>query len=211
MPRNTTTINIDEEIDRIETEREQLAADVAAIREDVADTDEESEGKEERLQDNTEYVQKVQRGSTLDTHLSALYWARDGRGDPGHDGWGEDATVTLGAMNTGEHAEIRDRLSAARNERVGLGDSDDEGMADIFQVAGALVDAPFLDGSEDFEATVEMVRELPPQFSTYLKTKANELSSLGLDEGNSFSALVAEKQTSTTSPGESSSTTPQQS
>jgi len=205
MPRNTTTIDIDEEINRIERERRELAADAAAIEEDLAEA---SDGdKDVQPGNHPEYVQSVQRGRTLDTHLSALYWARDGRGDPTHDGWGEDATVTLGAMNTGEHAEIRDRLSAARNERVGLGDSDDEGMSEIFRVAGSLVDAPFLDGSEDFEATVAMVRELPPQFSTYLKTKANEISSLGLDEGNSFSALVEEKKTSTTSPGESSSTT----
>lgn len=186
MPRTTTTLTFTEEIDRIQAEREDLAAAVADVPE------------EKQKRDNPAYAEKLRQGSTLDTQLAGLKWARDGTGDPDFEGF-DGETVVLGALTTAEHKAAGHELSEQQRREIGITESERDAIDDLFFTAKSLQAAPFLDDDAGWEDAVAALSGMPPQFTVWLETQRDSVSSVGLEEGNSFADLVSAASASETS------------
>jgi hypothetical protein len=175
MPRTTKTYDLQEEEERIDEELDR-AADEAA-----------------EADDGTQVHQKaVARGERLERELAGVQWALYPDEEEDREPYEE---VTLGALNAREYGEIGDRVKTAMNKSAGYGSdlTSTDGVAQIFFVAGGLVDAPFIGEEAGFEQKAQAVGDLAPQFATYLQERVDELSTPDV-EGNGFAQRVAERE-----------------
>jgi len=175
MPLRTEHINFDEEVQRLEHEREELAEQVA-----------EADDAPERL---------VQEGRELDAHLQGVRWARDRAArDDAVGAWDRDVDgIDLAGLTGGEFGHVEDAVVADALDRgdTRVGD----GLTRIYYVAKATRDAPYVDDTMSFEDRIHAVSQLPVPFLKWAKSRVDELTRVGGEEGNSFDDLVAAKQT----------------
>ena len=170
MPLDTQTFDIHETLDDLETEREELA-------EQVADADPES-GAAQQL---------VERGQQMDRFISGLEWYRN------H--FGKDR-ITVGALTNGERHLVRntaDRIggdyAGRQNAYVAMGTAD----------APYLEHDPEDLNEPDYEETIKQVAQLHPAFVDWMESKITDLGRLDGDTGKSFESLVLEKRLQQTS------------
>jgi hypothetical protein len=175
MPLQKDHIRFDDEIERLEQEREELAEQLAPLDDD-----------------NPAAQRLAQRGEDIDVNLKGLRWARDDahKSDDDSDGvpvWDEPVDgVTLAGLTGGEYGQVEDELEG----ETGTG----SGATRVYFVAKGTVDAPYVDPSAEYRQQVGAVSQLPIAFLKWAESKINDLSSVGEAEGNSFAALVQEKQ-----------------
>lgn len=171
MPLRERTVDIAEEIDRLERERERLIDEVAAM----------DDG-------SPEAAPKVERGRELDAHLDGLEWAQTAHEDDAVPAWDEAVdTLTFGGLTGGEYGKLEQDLSeAAANSGQGIA-----GAERVYQVRAGTVDAPFLDpAAEDIEQ-IAAVASLPVGFLKYAQDQIDDLSSVGNSDRPSFDDSVA--------------------
>ena len=175
MPLREETLRFDEEIERIEAERDELA-DV------VAEADA-----------NTQAVaQKAQRGTELDAHLDGLEWAQNAHDDADVPVWEDDVeAITLGGLTGGEYGALEQDLSEAQanSDRGALG------AQRVYQVRAGTVDAPYLDASAADTEQLAAVASLPVGFLKWAQDRIDDLSSVGNGDRQSFDDLVSERRT----------------
>jgi hypothetical protein len=179
MPLKEDHINFDDEIQRLEQERNDLAEQVATLDEDAPTRDE-----------------IVEQGQEIDVYLRGLRWARDdAAADDGVPLWDEDVDgVTLAGLTGGEFGHVEDTVVADALDR---GDTRvGEGLTRIYYVAKATQQAPYIDESMSFTDRVQAVSQLPVPFLKWADDRVDDLTTIGSDEGNSFGDLVVEKQAS---------------
>lgn len=164
------------DLEAVKRELEERAADLAD-RLDEGDTDADTAPREQQ--------EIVQEGQQVDKHLAGVQWAL---------GEGYDE-VTLGGLTAGEYARVGDRTLDAQAEQIGGASSTEYASGILFTAAG-VVDAPFLDEGAGFEVKAMAVRELSPQFQSWLESEVDDLTTPDVDLGNGFAARVS--QTSTT-------------
>jgi len=174
MPRTTTTYELREEYNRIDTELDNLADTVAD------------------LDDSNPLVEaKLEEASTLERQLAGLEWALTDPDDDAPDDNRPYGEVTVGALSTGEYAEVRDTLDGDTDPNMGRA-----GSSEILFAAMGLVDAPFIDDDADFNAKIRTVAdELPPHFHEWLRGRVDEISTPDI-EGNGFAQRLAEREAS---------------
>lgn len=122
------------------------------------------------------YQEAVQEARDVDQHYKGVLWAVEQ--------WGADAEVVLAPLATGAHAQVLDYSMDLKQNQVGGPDSI-QGSRRLFFVAAGLEDAPFLDGGEDIEARVGELSGLPNQFTGWLHSEVDDISSPDV-EGNGF-------------------------
>ena len=165
MPLQEHHYTFAEEISRLESEREDLA-------EQVADLD----------AGNPLIEQLSQRGTEIDSHLEGLEWARSE--------WDVDG-VTLAGLTGGEFGHVEDELVADTKKQGGSGPGN--GATRIYFVAKGTVDAPYYDSEANFSTQIGAVSQLPIQFLKWAESRINDLTSVSEGNSTSFAALVAEK------------------
>jgi hypothetical protein len=171
------TIHFDEEIERIEHEREELAAEVAAMSDD-----------------NPLRAQKAQRGTELDAHLDGLEWARDtAHEDADVPAWDEDVDcVTLAGLTGGEYGAMEGEVLEAVQKDVSA-----QQVERVANVRMGTVEAPYLTGQTSEQQETAAVASLPIAYLKWAGAKIDELSSVGNGDRRSFATLLAEKDTKT--------------
>ena len=176
MPLKQEQIDFDEEIERLEQEREELADQVAAL-----------DGGNPVIKD------LASQGSDIDVHLQGLRWARDEAAtDDAVAVWDEDVDgVTLGGLTGGEFGHVEDTVNSDTSKR-GV-DSVGSGATRVYYVAKGTVNAPYLGDEMDYEREVGAVSQLPLPFLKWAEARIDELTTVGEEEGNSFAALVQAK------------------
>jgi len=176
MPLRTETIHFDDEIERLEEEREDLAEKAASVD-----------------PDNPAVSLLEQKAQEVDARLQGLRWARDAHNSEVASAWDINVdAITLAGLTGGEFGQVEDRIgSDAAN-----GDHDPgAGATRVYLVAKGTVEAPYYDGEDDFNKQVGAVSKLPINFLKWAEAKVNELTNVGGNEQTSFAALVAEKRT----------------
>ena len=171
-------LRFDEEIERIEAERQDLAEEVARMDED-----------------DPERQQKAQRGGDLDVHLDGLEWAQTAHEDDAVPQWGADVnSITLAGLTAGEYGGMEGEVAEAAER----GQSPQQ-VQRVYQVRVGTVDAPYI--SDEMTETQETasVAGLPIGFIKWAYDRIDNLSSVGNGERASFSVLLAEKQAETNS------------
>jgi hypothetical protein len=169
MPLDTTTIALDAAAD-----------DLAAQYDDLVDE------AAQHPSDSDEAAIYAERAEEMQTYRAGVAWAREEFGD--------EAEVTVGALDTGDMGRVTDRTHAAKQSKVGQGeDPPVVGAFRVFYVAAGVVDGPFIDDDPGFEATVRAVRGLDPKFTQFLRSKIDDLSEPEADLGNSFAVDVAQR------------------
>ncbi|WP_135363439.1 hypothetical protein [Halosimplex halophilum] len=130
MPLNTTTITLGDELERLQDAYDDLDAVETDSEEDAAAVD-------------------TVRGH-LARKASAVQYLIEGD-DSDFDGYGADATVTVGGLDMGDKALVRDKLESVQAEAgaAGFGDAGAVGTRDLYEAAAGLVDAPFV--SDDID------------------------------------------------------------
>lgn len=169
MPLQTRTYDLREERDRLEAEREELAAEVAALD-----------------RGNPERQELLQRGQELDAHLDGLDAVIDPPADvaiPQFD------SVTLGGLTGGEYGQIEDELVSAALDRGD--DSVGSGAERIHLVAKGTVEALYLDDGMGYEQAIAATAQLPLGYLKWAEAEINEMTSVGNGERESFESLVA--------------------
>lgn len=186
MPRYTQTIDLEDELEELAAQRRELAERDAAFADD------------ERDLQNPEFAEIRQEASDVEAHYQAVSWAVDPPDDdPTRDEPWEE--VTVAALNTVDSGELEGRTQKAASEIVG-GSELAAGAGTAFFIAKGVIDAPFYETeSPSFDDRVAAVRDLPPQFGSYLESLVDDVSSVGADEGKSYDDLVRELQTQETS------------
>jgi hypothetical protein len=169
MARRTTTIDLSEEVQRLNQRLDDLADQARGLDEDSDD-----------------YEEVREEAARVERHLVGV---KDALCD---DGEREAvAEVTVGEVLTGDFAEIEDRARDVQQQRVGRGDNSSvSGAERVFFVAAGLVNAPFLD-DDSFEARAQAVSELRPPFTAWLEDQIDDLSTPDVDVGN-FEDRLAE-------------------
>lgn len=182
MPLKTNTVNLLEEHARLDSRLDDLA---------------------DRVADEDDVEGAVEEAQRVENHLAGVQWALD------HEEWPDDPSVILGALTTGEMAEVRDRTASAREEAKQFGGHGQaEGAASTFFVAAGVQDAPFVDGDASVDALVPVIaNELHPQFTQWLESRVDDLSSVGNVNATPFAERVAAR----TSDDTSTSSSPKQS
>lgn len=183
MPRNTTTITLADELDRLDARLDALAAEVGELESDLDTVIEEmATGDAAGYGDAVEEAIRIQ-----ESFLPGVNYLVEEYGD--------EATVTVGGLTAGDRGRVQDRTAAAKAQRVGWsaggGGGSTAGLWSIFYVAAGVVDAPFVDGDGGFEAHVRAVREQPPQVVDWLENRVDARTGLEYDLGNSFADRVA--------------------
>jgi hypothetical protein len=162
MARRTNTIDLSEEVQRLDQRLDDLADQARGLDEDSDD-----------------YEEVREEAARVERHLVGVKDAL--RDDGEHEAVAE---VTVGEVLTGDFAEIEDRARDVQRQRVGRGDdSSVSGAERVFFVAAGLVDAPFLD-DDSFEAGAQAVSELRPPFTAWLEDRIDDLSTPDVDVGN---------------------------
>jgi hypothetical protein len=175
MPLRERTVDIADEIDRLEREREALIDEVAAM----------DDG-------HPEAAAKVERGRELDAHLDGLEWAQRAHEDDAVPAWDEDVdTLTFGGLTGGEYGKLeQDLTEAAANSNQGIA-----GAERVYQVRAGTINAPYLDPAADGVEQLSAVASLPVGFLKYAQDQIDELSSVGNGDRQPFDDLVAARAT----------------
>lgn len=163
MPLQTEEFVFDDEIERLEAERADLADKVAEI--------DPSNPATERL---------AQQGQTLDAHLQGVQWACDE--------WDVDS-VTLGGLTGGEFGQVEDQVVADNAD----GGSPGPGATRVYLVAKGTIEAPYIDDGMSDNERIAAVAQLPATYLKWAKTRVDDLTSVGNGAGKSFGDLVAAK------------------
>lgn len=151
MPRTTVTVDLQDELERIDQELDDVADEVA------------------ELPDGAPHAGDLaERGVQLERQLAGLQWATDPPDDDPIDGPIEE--VTLGGLNAGEYLDVQ----AETADEGGT-------VSKVIFAAKGVVDAPFIDDSMSEAERVQAVRDLPPQFHEWLATKVDDLSTPDLE------------------------------
>lgn len=212
MTRNTETIDLQAEADRIDEELDDLAQELAELNHQL----EEDEDAEDVSGPDVDLQEKLQESDHLERLLAGVKWAIrewQGLGDcgadlenggtcqntakscPHHDNADSGVEVVVGGLTTGEYAEVQDRSETLRNQKIGWGeDASVQGMSSIYQAAAGLESAPPLDGRPSFEKKEAFLQDTPPQFKEWLSTKVNEKTTPDVDTGNFDQRLEAAMQ-----------------
>lgn len=169
MPLNEERINFDEEIERLEQEREAIAEQAASL----------DEGNPKRSE-------LVQDGIDIDTYLQGLRWARDE--------WDVD-TITLSGLTGGEFGRVEDAVVSAAAEQ---GDQPGSGVTRVHLVASGTVDAPYIEDDMSERERLASVSQLPIMFLKWAEHRVDELMTVGGNGSESFSDLLAAKQPEST-------------
>jgi hypothetical protein len=169
MPLQTRTYDLREERERLEAEREELAAEVAALD-----------------PDNPERQEHLQRGQQLDAYLDGLDAVID---PPEEVAIPQFDTVGLGGLTGGEYGQIEDQLVSAALNRGD--DSVGSGAERIHLVAKGTVDATYLDDGMGYEQQIAATAQLPLGYLKWAEAKIDEMTSVGNGERESFESLVA--------------------
>lgn len=171
MPLRTRTVNLAEELEALEAEREQLLGEVAEM----------DDG-------NPEAASKIERGRDLDAHLDGLEWAIDAHEDDAVPEWDQDVeTITLGGLTGGEYGKLEQDLTEAAQQS-------DQGVAGaerVYQVRAGTVDAPYLDPGAEDVTQIAAVASLPVGFLKWAQSVVDDLSSVGNGDRRSFDDSVA--------------------
>ncbi|GAA0200257.1 hypothetical protein ACFFQF_00920 [Haladaptatus pallidirubidus] len=239
MPRKTETIDLREEFDKIDSELDEIAYEVAKTNAEY-DEDETTEQEEATLA--RELNGLLDRRDQLERELAGVQWAidqwgaetptaaetwnewdkqawldqnyetraqyvRDGRVDDFLDKIeavetsqnvkdavesrrsnridDDSVTITIGALTTGEFADVQDRTESLRNQMVGMGDDPVvQGAGSIYRTAAGLIDAPPIDADTDLPQKTAVIRETPPHFKEWLEGRVSEFSTPDVDVGN---------------------------
>lgn len=112
--------------------------------------------------------------NTVDTRGEGVAWLIEQHGP--------DAEVTVAALTAGDYARVQDRL-AGMAAQAGQSADLPGSRTNIYAAAG-LVDAPFLDGDEDFDARIEAVADQPVGVAQWLEGRVNHVTTRGSSEGN---------------------------
>lgn len=175
MPLQEEHVRFDEEIQRLEQEREDLAIQLAGLEDD-----------------NPVANELAERGQTIDSYLQGLYWARDqAASDENVPVWDADVDgITLAGLTGGEFGQVEDEVVsdtiARGDDRVG------EGALRVYYVAKGTVDAPYVDDGMEFEQQVAAVSQLPITFLKWANNKVDDLTTVGGNLETSFGELLAE-------------------
>lgn len=173
MTRNTTEFVFDEEIERLEQEREDLV-------EDMADME----------QDNPAFAQLATRQETINKHLNGLYWARDeALTDDSVTAWDTDAdSVVLGGLNSAEWGVLRKQLQQ----------DGDETPDNVYDVVAGTEGAPYWDDEASEAEQFAAVGSLPPAFTQWASAKISDLTEVGEGNETHWSELLAERRATQT-------------
>jgi len=164
MTRRTTTIDLAEEVQRLDQRLDDLADDARGLDED-----------------SDEYQEIREEAARVERHLVGVKDALQPSSDAERERVEE---VTVGEVLTGDFAEIEDRARDVQRQRVSRGDdSSVSGAERVFFVAAGLVDAPFLE-DDSFESRANAVSELRPPFTAWLEDQIDDLSTPDVDVGN---------------------------
>jgi vacuolar-type H+-ATPase subunit I/STV1 len=181
MARRTTTIDLSEEVQRLDQRLDDLAEETAQVEtrlDELEDDDRTDSAAYQQAED--EYQDLREEAAQLERYLvgaTAALNPDDAEREPVEE-------VTVGEVLTGDFAEIEDRARDVQRQRVGRGDdSSVSGAERVFFVAAGLVDAPFLE-DDSFEARAQAVSELRPQFTAWLEDQIDDLSTPDVDVGN---------------------------
>lgn len=214
MTRETETIDLREEADRLDSELDDLADKVARIDADaVADGgDDESEPDYETQAELEEAFEQVER---KEQQLKGVLWAIEEYGDPAKCGAEKEnggtcqnpaescphhdtdpepnpVEVTIGGLTTGEYAEVQDYTDTVRNQKIGFGENASvEGQGSIYFAAGGLVDAPFIKPESDLLQKSKALQNTVPQFKTWIETRVDEKTTPDVEMGNFGERLEA--------------------
>lgn len=166
MPLKTETIDLLEEHARLDTRLDDLADDVAS-----GDADEDA----------------IEEARRIETQIAGVQWGLD------NEEWPDAPSVTIGALTTGEMAEVRDRTAAARDEAKQFGGHGQvEGAASTYFVAAGVQDGPFVNGEASVEALTPVIaNELHPQFTQWLEARIDDLTSVDAGNVTPFAERVA--------------------
>lgn len=174
MPLQTRTYDLAEEVQALEADRDDLAAEAAALD-----------------RDDPERQDLVQRGQEIDTFLDGLDAVLD---PPAGVSIPQFEEVTLGGLTGGEYGQVEDRLVSAALDRGD--DSVGSGAERIHLVAQGTVDAPYLDDDAGYEQAIAATAQLPLGYLKWAEAEINEMTAVGNGERESFERLVAATSTS---------------
>ena len=168
MTRNTTEFVFDEEIDRLEQEREDVADRAADL-----------------PQDSPAFAQQARRGMDLDRYLRGLRWARDeAHTDTDVPAWDEATeSVTLGGLTAGEYGRLQQQLQS---------DGDDLPER-VYDVVAGTVQAPYWNDGATEPEQFAAVGSLPPAFVSWASAQISDLTEVGEGNGKSFGELLADR------------------
>ena len=105
---------------------------------------------------------------------AALKWAAHGDDDPeGFDGYGEDAEITIQAYTADSRARVIDTFNAKT-----VGDVGSQALR-TWLIAGAIVDAPWIEGDEGLLEQKELLGKAhPPALADWLDAELESLNDL---------------------------------
>lgn len=172
MPLETTTYDIESELADLESEREELA-------EQVADAGTESNAIQ----------QLIEKGQRLDRYMAGLQWYVDEY---------DADEITLGALTNGERHQVRDTADKIGSDMAGRQNA----YVAMGTVDGAYLEHdPDAIRQDRYEETIANVTDLHPAFVDWIENEVTQMGRMGEDTGNSFEELVLEKKTQANSPG----------
>jgi len=174
MPRDTTTIDLEAERERLVESRDDLV-------ERAANAEPESEDEQALRQLGSRVEEFI---GVVDHLLGAV---------------GEEEQITLAELTSGEQSEYLDAVEQAQRQaaetQIG-GITPGSGTRRNYHVAACLVESPWTESDQGLQAKVQAIAGddgPPPDVVDWLEHKATEINSL--DEGNSksFGARVRER------------------
>lgn len=171
MSLRETTIDLEEELQRLKDEREELAAAVAG------------------MDSGTARQAKAQEGVQMDSYIDGVAWAAHNAADDDDvEAWDEDvSTITLSGLTGGEFSAVEGELAEYSNGR------NPAKVQRVFQVRAGTVDAPYVGDDMTEDEEIYATASLPPGFLLWAEWKIDELSQVSDELGNDFGDLVAEK------------------
>lgn len=179
MPR-TKTYDVNDEQDRLQQEREDIADDAVELERRM---DSFEEVPDDLAQ---EYRDTLAEGHKRDRYLTGLAWALDPpTGTPLNE-------ITLSALTAGDEQWVSGRSDAVADrlaDNWGTDVDDVDGGRVLHVAAVGIEDCPRFDGTPDPEARVEIVREWHPSFVRWVADRVDNLSTPEV-EGKNFAELL---------------------
>jgi len=178
------TIRFDEEINRLQDRKSDLADRAAGVDED-----------------SDEFKRLSSLGTKLDKRIRAVQWARDEAHTdsalPTRDGEGRPCPVWDDDVDAITFQSIEAELALIEDEINSKADALDlrstTGMARARTIAYGTVDAPYHDPGADIAKQVKAVQKLPPEFKKWAEAAILDMSTLGNGNEKSFAAAVFER------------------